>query len=147
MAESNTDDSNCNHVGELAEQIAQKIGQAKNNVETTNSDSYSNLQEHLSASLPTDLVSSKSESKAGMAKNKINNLMESPLPASYNRATQGQPIDCSNQSNYQAAPKPLVIGVTGGTASGKTSLCNRIAKAFKQKIALISLDMFYKGLS
>ena len=26
--------------------------------------------------------------------------------------------------------KPLFIGITGGTASGKTSLCNRIAEAF-----------------
>jgi uridine kinase len=45
------------------------------------------------------------------------------------------------------APKPLFIGVTGGTASGKTSLCDRIAETFNDKIAFVSLDMFYKGLT
>jgi uridine kinase len=43
--------------------------------------------------------------------------------------------------------KPLFIGVTGGTASGKTSLCKRIGERFDTDIALISLDSFYKGLS
>ncbi len=75
--------------------------------------------------------------------------MESPLPASYNRSNEGLTIQVNNQAakrpaNYQ---KPLFIGVTGGTASGKTSLCHRIAEAFQQKIALVSLDMFYKGLT
>ena len=44
-------------------------------------------------------------------------------------------------------PKPLFIGVVGGTASGKTSLCQRIGVALKEEIALVSLDSFYKGLS
>ena len=44
--------------------------------------------------------------------------------------------------------KPLCIGVTGGTASGKSTLCKRIMNSdIGQKIALVSLDMFYKGLS
>ena len=43
--------------------------------------------------------------------------------------------------------KPLFIGVTGGTASGKTSLCKRIGERFESNIALVSLDSFYKGLS
>jgi|LauGreDrversion4_2_1035121.scaffolds.fasta_scaffold311649_1 uridine kinase len=43
--------------------------------------------------------------------------------------------------------KPLIIGVTGGTASGKTSLCKRIGERFEGNIALVSLDSFYKGLS
>ena len=43
--------------------------------------------------------------------------------------------------------KPLFIGVCGGTASGKTSLCQRIAESFEGKIAIVSLDSFYKGLT
>lgn len=43
--------------------------------------------------------------------------------------------------------KPLFIGVTGGTASGKTSLCKRIGERFESNVAVVSLDSFYKGLS
>jgi uridine kinase len=43
--------------------------------------------------------------------------------------------------------RPLFIGVTGGTASGKTSLCKRIGERFEGNIAIVSLDSFYKGLS
>jgi uridine kinase len=43
--------------------------------------------------------------------------------------------------------KPLFIGVTGGTASGKTSLCRRIIERIGLDVSYISLDSFYKGLS
>lgn len=43
--------------------------------------------------------------------------------------------------------KPLFIGIVGGTASGKTSLCRRIGEALKEQMAIVSLDSFYKGLS
>jgi uridine kinase len=43
--------------------------------------------------------------------------------------------------------RPLLLGVTGGTASGKTSLCKRIGERFESNIALVSLDSFYKGLT
>ena len=77
-------------------------------------------------------------------------MMQSPLPASYNRTNEGLQITVSNQAaslKAQKTNKPLFVGVTGGTASGKTSLCSRIAEAFHCKIALVSLDMFFKGLS
>lgn len=43
--------------------------------------------------------------------------------------------------------KPMIIGVTGGTASGKTSLCMRITERVGLDCAYIALDSFYKGLS
>ena len=43
--------------------------------------------------------------------------------------------------------KPLFIGVVGGTASGKTSLCQRIEESLGEEVSLVSLDSFYKGLS
>ena len=85
-----------------------------------------------------------------------NSLPESPLPAIYNLSKDGTSIDFQNQAKLESLldsleknsnPKSILIGVTGGTASGKTSLCERIAAAFKGKIALLALDMFYKGLS
>ena len=55
--------------------------------------------------------------------------------------------DTAQMGKLLKKPKPICIGVTGGTASGKTSLCDRIAEAFTDKIALLALDMFYRGLS
>jgi uridine kinase len=37
--------------------------------------------------------------------------------------------------------KPVIIGVTGGTASGKTSLCMRIAERIGLDCAYIALDI------
>jgi len=47
---------------------------------------------------------------------------------------------------------PFIIGVSGGTASGKTSVCNLIIKELssnekhQHRVALISQDCFYKSL-
>ncbi|KAL6071140.1 Uridine-cytidine kinase-like 1 [Balamuthia mandrillaris] len=44
--------------------------------------------------------------------------------------------------------RTLVIGVAGGTASGKTSVCTSIVKRLNvQWISHLSLDYFYKGLT
>eukprot|EP01114_Cavostelium_apophysatum_P022011 TRINITY_DN782_c0_g1_i2.p1 TRINITY_DN782_c0_g1~~TRINITY_DN782_c0_g1_i2.p1 ORF type:complete len:255 (+),score=32.05 TRINITY_DN782_c0_g1_i2:45-767(+) len=45
--------------------------------------------------------------------------------------------------------RPLIIGVAGGTASGKTSVCTMIIKNLgfdKQRVAIVSQDSFYKTL-
>ena len=82
-----------------------------------------------------------------------NDFFKSPLPASFNQVGGGSQFNIQNQkaskqtSQRQKEVKPLLIGITGGTASGKTSLCDRITTAFAGKIALLGLDMFYKGLS
>lgn len=52
-----------------------------------------------------------------------------------------------NTEEKEVFGKPLFIGVTGGTASGKTSLCKRIGERFEGNIAIVSLDSFYRGLS
>ncbi|XP_011406314.1 PREDICTED: uridine-cytidine kinase 2-like [Amphimedon queenslandica] len=48
--------------------------------------------------------------------------------------------------------RPFVIGVAGGTASGKTSVCRKIMEAVCQegvnpKVVMISQDSFYRDLS
>lgn len=52
-----------------------------------------------------------------------------------------------NQKAQKMLIKPLFIGVTGGTASGKTSLCKRITERIGLSVSYIALDSFYKGLS
>jgi len=45
-------------------------------------------------------------------------------------------------------PRPFVVGVTGGTASGKTTCCEHILKSVKNaRVATLSLDSYYKALS
>jgi len=41
--------------------------------------------------------------------------------------------------------KPLVIGIAGGTNSGKTTLVKRIADEYGNRIALLSHDFYYKA--
>jgi len=54
----------------------------------------------------------------------------------------------TNISNLGAdSQRPLIVGATGGTASGKTSMCLRIRERLGEKVTIISLDSFYKGLS
>src|SRR5689334_6720250 len=44
--------------------------------------------------------------------------------------------------------KPFLIGVSGGTASGKTSVCDLILNQLgDHRVAIISQDCFYKNLS
>lgn len=40
----------------------------------------------------------------------------------------------------------VVIGIAGGTSSGKTTLIDRIREEFGEKISIISLDFYYKCL-
>jgi len=43
---------------------------------------------------------------------------------------------------------PFIIGVAGGTASGKTSVCELIMQQLKnRRVAMMSLDSFYRPLS
>ena len=44
--------------------------------------------------------------------------------------------------------EPFLIGVAGGTASGKTTVCDQIIQRLKdQRVALIAQDSFYRGLT
>jgi hypothetical protein len=53
----------------------------------------------------------------------------------------------------RACPKeirapPLLIGVAGGTASGKTTVCYKIAEVMADdRVAIISMDNFYRALT
>lgn len=42
--------------------------------------------------------------------------------------------------------KPIIIGIAGGTGSGKTTLINEIQKDFKDEIVTLSHDYYYKKI-
>ena len=42
--------------------------------------------------------------------------------------------------------EPLVIGIAGGTGSGKTTFANKIEEAFPGQAILICQDSYYKDL-
>lgn len=43
--------------------------------------------------------------------------------------------------------KPIIIGIAGGTASGKTTLASKIKEEFKDDAIILSHDFYYKSLS
>eukprot|EP00898_Chlorokybus_atmophyticus_P008298 jgi/Chlat1/846/Chrsp104S01186 len=52
------------------------------------------------------------------------------------------------RSDSRAWRAPFFIGVAGGTASGKTTVCNQIMQRLKHhRVVLISQDSFYRGLT
>mmetsp|Transcript_2503 Transcript_2503/g.4309 ORF Transcript_2503/g.4309 Transcript_2503/m.4309 type:complete len:477 (+) Transcript_2503:66-1496(+) len=54
------------------------------------------------------------------------------------------------QSSGSTAPasEPFIIGIAGGTASGKTTVCQRITQRLGgQHVVLLSLDEFYRDLT
>ncbi|KAJ4845339.1 Uridine kinase-like protein 5 [Turnera subulata] len=58
----------------------------------------------------------------------------------------------SVRSDGSSAPQPLkqpfIIGVAGGTASGKTTVCNMIiSQLHDQRVVLLHQDSFYRSLS
>lgn len=53
----------------------------------------------------------------------------------------------SSQRLSATKTKPYIIGVTGASASGKTTICQKISSALSNKrCVLVSLDWFYYGL-
>ncbi|MBA0749068.1 hypothetical protein Gogos_003030, partial [Gossypium gossypioides] len=51
-------------------------------------------------------------------------------------------------SDANAARQPFVIGVSGGTASGKTTVCDMIIQQLhNHRVVLVNQDSFYRGLT
>eukprot|EP01089_Gocevia_fonbrunei_P012007 TRINITY_DN271_c0_g1_i1.p1 TRINITY_DN271_c0_g1~~TRINITY_DN271_c0_g1_i1.p1 ORF type:complete len:240 (+),score=51.46 TRINITY_DN271_c0_g1_i1:147-866(+) len=58
------------------------------------------------------------------------------------------PIGSWDANKKLSKKEPFIIGVCGGTASGKTSVCELIISELKdQRVATISLDSFYRPLT
>ncbi|KAK6261922.1 hypothetical protein QUC31_007738 [Theobroma cacao] len=51
-------------------------------------------------------------------------------------------------AEYNAPKQPFVIGVSGGTASGKTTVCDKIIhQLHDHRVVLVNQDSFYRGLT
>jgi uridine kinase len=56
----------------------------------------------------------------------------------------------NNTTNLVGATQPFIIGVTGGSASGKTTVCHSILKSLSadtKRVAIVSQDSFYRNLT
>ncbi|KAG5527052.1 hypothetical protein RHGRI_028093 [Rhododendron griersonianum] len=54
----------------------------------------------------------------------------------------------STPSDTNATKQPFVIGVSGGTASGKTTVCDMIIQQLHDhRVVLVNQDSFYRGLT
>ena len=76
-------------------------------------------------------------------------------PSSPSRSPRGK-MSTNGQSTAAAkSPSrgPFLIGVAGGTASGKTTVCRKIMESLEQvnssqqRVVMISQDAFYKNLN
>jgi len=72
------------------------------------------------------------------------NLFPLSIPRHLTLKYRSQPIE--DQENIR---KPFLIGVSGGSGSGKTMVCEEIMKRFSddQRVTTISLESFYKPLT
>ena len=50
-----------------------------------------------------------------------------------------------SDESYDTVFSPLFVGVSGGSASGKSTLCTNIAKELGSECTIVSLDSYYKG--
>ena len=77
----------------------------------------------------------------------------SPSPRLQSRGSPNTPA-VNGRSKTSSSRGPFLIGVAGGTASGKTSVCRKIMEALEQhvnssdqRVVMISQDSFYKNLT
>ncbi|KAG2678572.1 hypothetical protein I3760_11G008700 [Carya illinoinensis] len=70
----------------------------------------------------------------------------SPASSSSQRVLSSIPV---SPGDLSAPPKqPFVIGVSGGTASGKTTVCDMIIQQLHDhRVVLVNQDSFYRGLT
>jgi len=62
--------------------------------------------------------------------------------------TDGSPMRSQKGEREKNHVQPFIIGIAGGTASGKTTVCTQLMQALGgQRVALLSLDEFYRDLT
>lgn len=72
-----------------------------------------------------------------------------PVDSSHPIMRSGTPLRSPPLSSEPSSAKaPFIIGVAGGTASGKTTVCDQIMQRLaNQRVVVISQDSFYRGLT
>ncbi|KAH9526999.1 UMP-CMP kinase, variant 2 [Dermatophagoides farinae] len=91
--------------------------------------------------------------------NCFTNCLSSSLPSSSSGGGQQQTSDGFHPIRYSFQKQPFVIGVAGGTASGKSTVCSKIIKrlgpidpksiylSHEKRVVRISQDSFYRKLT
>lgn len=109
-------------------------------------------QELLSTSPPN--FTFLSPTNQGPVLSRMNDL--TLTPAATDGGVVGDGAEAANNSSRQNSPpfkdgyvnEPFFIGVAGGTASGKTTVCSEIIQRLSnQRVVLIAQDSFYRGLT
>ncbi|KAG6402914.1 hypothetical protein SASPL_135128 [Salvia splendens] len=70
------------------------------------------------------------------------------LPSPRDSAPLATPASAFTAADSAAQKQPFVIGVSGGTASGKTTVCDMIIQQLHDhRVVLVNQDSFYRGLT
>lgn len=88
----------------------------------------------------------KSVESPRLLKSQVDSVMEAASSAHFLNLRMD---DIGYPSNVQSVHKqPFVIGVAGGTASGKTTVCDMIIQQLHDhRVVLVNQDSFYRGLT
>ncbi|XP_009402183.2 uridine/cytidine kinase UKL1, chloroplastic isoform X2 [Musa acuminata AAA Group] len=75
-------------------------------------------------------------------------LSSPSTPSSPSSARASQVLSPESASSAAAPRQPFLIGVCGGTASGKTTVCDMIIQQLHDhRVVLVNQDSFYRGLT
>ncbi|KAJ6424084.1 hypothetical protein OIU84_024960 [Salix udensis] len=75
-------------------------------------------------------------------------LLSSPPSSTASPSHRSAPDSSLALSDSNAPNQPFVIGVSGGTASGKTTVCDMIIQQLHDhRVVLVNQDSFYRGLT
>ncbi|KAJ6965508.1 hypothetical protein NC652_003400 [Populus alba x Populus x berolinensis] len=79
---------------------------------------------------------------------RLDGLLSSPPSSTASPSHCSASASSSALSDSNAPKQPFVIGVSGGTASGKTTVCDMIIQELHDhRVVLVNQDSFYRGLT
>ncbi|KAM7509798.1 hypothetical protein LguiB_008673 [Lonicera macranthoides] len=79
---------------------------------------------------------------------RLDGLLSSSASSSSPRFSSSSASIPSTLADSNAPKQPFVIGVSGGTASGKTTVCDMIIQQLHDhRVVLVNQDSFYRGLT
>lgn len=80
----------------------------------------------------------------------LNDVTQGVMPDSFKRpeqATELTQIRALIEHRRQKVNRPVVVGIAGDTASGKTTVAKQIAKPYGNRAVIISQDDYYHGVT
>ncbi|RZC60652.1 hypothetical protein C5167_022407 [Papaver somniferum] len=79
---------------------------------------------------------------------RVDGLLRSSSSLSSPTSTSSPPPSSLSATITDSSKQPFVIGVSGGTASGKTTVCDLIIQQLHDhRVVLVNQDSFYRGLT